>query len=90
MMEARSKVVIVNNIVHFRPFARIRELATQLDIELLLAYRGDTLPVSRILALISWELVKGDEIEVIVRAQGDATASLAAVVAFIQEGCGEK
>jgi len=90
MMEARSKVVIVNKAVHFRPLARLRELATQLDIELLLAYRGDILPVSRILALISWELAEGDEIEVIVRAKGDTTPLLAAVVAFINEGCGEK
>lgn len=90
MMEARSKVVIVNKVVHFRPLARMRELATQLDIELLLAYRGDILPVSRILALIGWELAAGDEIEVIVRARGDTAPLLAAVVAFIQEGCGEK
>lgn len=89
-MEARSKVVVVNKVVHFRPLARLRELATQLDIELLLAYRGDTLPISRILALIGWELAEGDEIEVIVRAKGDATPLLAMVMAFIQEGCGEK
>jgi len=90
MMEARFKVVVANKVVHFRPLARLRELATQLDIELLLAYRGDTLPISRILALIGWELAEGDEIEVIVRARGDTAPLLAAVVAFIQEGCGEK
>jgi len=89
-MEARARVVVVNEVMHFRPLARLRELATQLDMELLLVYGGDTLPISRILGLIGWELVKGDELEVIVRASGDVASRLAAVVAFMQGGCGEK
>ncbi|MBS3938589.1 MAG: HPr family phosphocarrier protein [Peptococcaceae bacterium] len=89
MREVRVKVQIVNAVLHFRPFARLRELAGKLDVELLLGYKGEVLPITRLLALIGWELTRGAEIEVVVRSSVDPSSALETIVAFIQDGLGE-
>jgi len=88
--EARAKVVIVNKVLHFRPFARLREVAGKLDAEVLLVYRGEAIPASRLLALIGWELTQGAEVEVVVRSKADPSVVLQKITAFIEGGFGEE
>jgi len=87
--EARAKVVIVNKMLHFRPYARLREVAGKLDAEVLLIYRGEALHASRLLALIGWELKQGAEVEVVVRSHNDPRDALKTITAFIEGGFGE-
>lgn len=89
MNMAKGEVKITNEVLHFRPIARLRELSRQLSVEVQLSYAGETLSAANILALTSWELKKGDVVEVIVRGEAPEKA-LIEISRFIEEGFGEK
>lgn len=89
MKTVKGVVTITNEILHFRPFARLRDLAQKLGVDIHLSYNHETLSVANILALTSWELKKGDQVEVHVRGEAPDSA-LAEISRFIEEGFGEK
>ncbi len=90
MKEAQRFAVISNEVLHFRPFARLRELCSQLNMDVRLSHGDDTLSAANILALTGWELTTGDRVLVTVRGSGDVDTALGAVVQFIEEGFGER
>jgi len=89
MNEVQRKTHIANEVLHFRPFARLRELCSKLAMEVRLTHGDETLSVANILALTGWELTSGDEITVSVRGSGDVQAALDLIVKYIEEGLGE-
>ena len=90
MKEAHRHAVISNEVLHFRPFARLRELCGKLNVDVQLCHDRDTLSAANILALTGWELTTGDHVIVTVRGSGDVNAALDAIIQFIEEGFGEK
>jgi len=87
--EVRRIAVISNEVLHFRPFARLRELCAKLGADVQLTYGDDTLSAASILALTGWELTVGAEVLVTVRGTGDIQGALDHIVKFIEEGFGE-
>lgn len=90
MNEQSRMVAISNDVIHFRPLARLRELARQLGVEVLLTYNQDTLPVKSIIAITAWELKRGDFVNITVRGPNDISTALDTVVEFIEGGCGDR
>ncbi|MBS3984784.1 MAG: HPr family phosphocarrier protein [Selenomonadales bacterium] len=90
MKEAERSAVISNEVLHFRPFARLRELCGKLNVDVRLSHGDDTLSAANILALTGWELTAGDRVLVTVRGSGDVQAALDAIIQFIEEGFGER
>jgi len=88
--EVQRVAVISNEVLHFRPFARLRELSGKLNVDVRLTYSGETLSAANILALTGWELTAGSQVLVTVRGSTDVDAALVAVVKFIEEGFGER
>ena len=89
MNETRAIVTIHNEVIHFRPLARLKELGRKLGVDIYLSYLGETLPISSIIAITAWELQRGGQVEVLVRGTGDLSSPLMTVKSFIEGGWGE-
>jgi len=59
MSEDEAIVVICNDVIHFRPIARLKDLGRRLDIDIYLSYQGETFSNSNIIAITAWELQRG-------------------------------
>lgn len=89
MSEDKALVIICNDVIHFRPIARLKDLGRKLDIDIYLSYQGETFSISNIIAITAWELQRGCPVEVLVRGTGDVSSALRAIVKFIEGGWGE-
>ena len=89
-MEGRRRLVIANEIIHFRPLARLKSLCEVLGVDAYLCFRGEILPVASILQIAAWELSRGDEIELCVVGDTDLANALEALSSFVQSGFGKK
>jgi len=87
--EATGHATIYNEVMHFRPLARLKDLEQRLDINIFLTYKGETLPVSSIIGVVTWDLERGNIVHVTVRAETNASSALEQVISFIEGGCGE-
>ncbi|KAF0195158.1 MAG: hypothetical protein FD169_1512 [Bacillota bacterium] len=89
MSEEKALVTIRNDVIHFRPIARLKDLGRKLDVDIYLSYQGETFSISSIIAITAWELQRGCQIEVLVRGTGDVSSELRTIVAFVEGGWGE-
>lgn len=89
MSEERAIVTICNDVIHFRPIARLKDLGRKLDVNIYLSYQGETYSISSIIAITAWELQRGCQVEVLVCGTGDVSSELRAIVTFIEGGWGE-
>lgn len=89
MSEEKAVVTICNDVIHFRPIARLKDLGRKLDVDIYLCYQGETFSISSIIAITAWELQRGAQVGVLVRGTGDISRELRTIVAFIEGGWGE-
>lgn len=89
MSEEKALVTIRNDVIHFRPIARLKDLGRKLDIDIYLNYQGETFSINSIIAITAWELQRGYTVEVSVRGTGDVSSALRTIVTFIEGGWGE-